>query len=179
MGHAGLSKYKQSAHNTQGKVIGISLCLCSSCGCWAQRSISTNAIIWMPGILSSQSGFSQHANNVNKCQHSRKETSPQFLFFYLLLCLCLCCYISIACHSFILFDFKWFKFGKTTLCTNCKTSMTWTNKFSMIWAPFLFSCKKSTQNTPFFRVCCTKCKPLIRQYMNKECCFSELSGNEA
>lgn len=27
MGHAGLSKYKQSAHNTQGKVIGISLCL--------------------------------------------------------------------------------------------------------------------------------------------------------
>lgn len=29
MGHAGLSKYKQSAHNTQGKVIGISLCLCS------------------------------------------------------------------------------------------------------------------------------------------------------
>lgn len=27
MGQAGLSKYKQSAHNTQGKVIGISLCL--------------------------------------------------------------------------------------------------------------------------------------------------------
>lgn len=27
MVHADLSKYKQSAHNTQGKVIGISLCL--------------------------------------------------------------------------------------------------------------------------------------------------------
>lgn len=29
MGCAGLSEYKQSAQNTQGKVIGISLCLLS------------------------------------------------------------------------------------------------------------------------------------------------------
>jgi len=63
MVHADLSKYKQFAHNTQGKVIGVSLSACSR-DCWAQRSISTNAIMWIPGILYAQSAFNQYANRV-------------------------------------------------------------------------------------------------------------------
>lgn len=37
----------------------------------------------MPGILSAQSGFSQQANNVNKCKHEplKKEASPCFYFY--------------------------------------------------------------------------------------------------
>lgn len=140
MGCAGLSKYEQSAQNTQGKVIGISLCLLSfvtdgpkdpSAGaqlCECLESFLPKVVLISMQIMSINA-------NVN---HSRKEASPHFFFpINLFLYLCLCHYVSISYHSFILFDFWCFKFGKTSLCANCKTSMTWTNKFSMCWAHFL------------------------------------------
>lgn len=83
MGQAGLSKYKQSAHNTQGKVIGISLCLLSPVAAGPKYPSAGAAIMWMPGILSAQSAFNQHANDVNKCKREplkkRSLTSQFFL----------------------------------------------------------------------------------------------------
>lgn len=140
MGHAGLSKYKQSAHNTQGKVIGISLCLHSLVTA-GPKDPSAWTVTWMPGVLSAQSGFNQHANNVNKCKREplkrRSLTSYFFLFSYCYACVYAVMYLYHTIPLYFFFDFECFKFGKTTSCTNCKITMTWTNKFSMSWAQFL------------------------------------------
>lgn len=88
MGCAGLSKYEQSAQNTQGKVIGISLCLLSfvtdgpkdpSAG--AQLCECLESFLLKVVLISMQ--IMSIIANVN---HSRKEASPHFfsllIYFY-------------------------------------------------------------------------------------------------
>lgn len=183
MGQAGLSKYKQSAHNTQGKVIGISLCLLSLVTAGPKDPSVWAAIRWMLGILAAQSAFNQHANDVNKCKREPlKKRSLTLHFFPLIYCYA-CVYAIMYPYPTIPLFFLILNALNLArqLCAQIAKAI-WPELINFLWAglTFLFSCKKSTQNMLFFvYVCCAKCKPLIRQYMNKECCFSELSGNEA
>lgn len=158
MGHAGLSKYKQSAHNTQGKVIGISLCLHSLVTA-GPKDPSAWTVTWMPGVLSAQSGFNQHANNVNKCKREplkrRSLTSYFFLFSY-----CYACVYAIMYpyHTIPLFFF-FLILNVLNLARQLRAQIAkplWPELINFPWAglSFLFSCKKSTQNGLFFSVLC-------------------------
>lgn len=137
--------------------------------------------MWMPGMRYAQSSFNQHTNNVNNANvnHLREVRSLIFFSIPWLLCLNWYSYASISYHTFFSFLFLNVVNLARQLCAQIAKPV-WTQIIHFPWAglSFSFSCKKS-QNVPFFNVCCTKCKSLIRQYMNKECCFSELGGNEA